>query len=400
MKEKAKRKLRKLLKELEEIKGRHTELVSLYISAGSNLVDAIAQVRSEQSTAQNIKSKQVRKNVVGALEKILQHLKTFKKVPANGLVIFCGNVSPIEGQSDIRIWSIEPPEKLTTKIYWCDQKFVLDPLFEMVEEKDVYGLIVLDSKEATVGLLRGKKIEILKYLESIVPGKTSKGGFSQQRYQRIREGLLHDFLKKVGETSSKLLLKEERLKGVIIGGPGPVKEKFFDEKYLHYKIQQKVIGVKDVSYSNEHGLEELVRRSADLLRELEITKEKEILNKFFFELGKDGLVVYGLEETARALELGALDVMIIHEDFEIYKVKLKCRCGHTEEKNLRIDEIEGQKCKNCRAIMQAVSKEDLCDMLEEKAKKFGTKAFFVSSETQEGREFLNFGIGGLLRYKI
>jgi peptide chain release factor subunit 1 len=400
MKEKAKRKLRKLLKELEKIKGRHTELVSLYIPAGSNLVDAITQVRSEQSTAQNIKAKQVRKNVVGALEKILQHLKTFKKVPANGLVIFCGNVSPIEGQSDIRIWSIEPPEKLTTKIYWCDQKFVLEPLFEMVAEKDVYGLIVLDTKEATIGLLKGKKIEVLKHLESIVPGKTSKGGFSQQRYQRIREGLLHDFLKKVGETSSKLFLKEERLKGVIIGGPGPVKERFFDEKHLHYKIQQKVIGVKDVSYSNEHGLEELVRRSADLLRELEIMREKDILNKFFFELGKDGLVVYGLEKTIKALELGTLDTLIIHEDFEIYEVKFKCQCGYTEEKNLRVEEIEKQKCKNCGAALQVVSKKDLSDILEERAKKFGTKIFFVSNETQEGREFFNFGIGGLLRYKV
>lgn len=399
-KRKALRKLKKLLKELKQIKGRHTELVSLYIPAGSNLVDIIAQVRSEQSTAQNIKSKQTRKNVLGALEKIIQHLKQFKEVPENGLVIFSGNVAAEEGESDIRIWSLEPPEKLKTKIYWCDQEFVLEPLEEMAREKDIFGLIVLDSKEATIGFLRGKKVEAVRHIESIVPSKTTKGGFSQMRYQRIREQALHEFLRKVGEEASKLFLEEEKLKGVIIGGPGPIKERFYEEKYLHYKLQEKVVGVKDVSYTDEYGLEELVRRSKDILRELEVMKEKEILSKFFGELKKNGLVTYGLYNVINALKAGAVDTLIISENYEIFRVKLKCKCGYTEEKELEGKDIEKQKCKNCNSIMQVVEKEDLVDILAEEAKKFGTKILFVSNETQEGREFSNFGIAAILRFKI
>jgi len=400
IKRKALRRLKKLLKELKKIKGRHTELVSLYIPAGSNIVDIIAQVRSEQSTAQNIKSKQTRKNVLGALEKIIQHLKQFKEVPENGLVVFSGNVSPVEGESDIRIWSLEPPEKLKTKIYWCDQEFVLEPLEEMAKEKDVFGLIVLDSKEATIGFLRGKKVEVLRHIESIVPSKTTKGGFSQMRYQRIREQALHEFLRKVGEQASKLFLEEEKLKGIIIGGPGPIKERFFEEKYLHYKLQQKVLGIKDISYTDEYGLEELVRRSEDILKEFEVMKEREVLNKFFEELKKDGLVTYGLYNVLNALKAGAIDTLIISENYEIFKVKLKCQCGYTEEKELESKDLEKQKCKNCNSIMQVVKKEDLIDILVEEAKNFGTKVLFVSNETQEGREFSNFGIGAILRFKV
>ena len=236
MTEKRKRELKKLLKELKKIRGRHTELVSLYIPAGSNLPEIVNQVRSEQATAENIKSKQTRKHVVAALEKMLQYLKQFREVPKNGLVLFCGNVSPVEGKEDIRLWAIEPPEPLKVKIYWCDQEFVLEPLEEMVEEKETYGLIVLDGSEANIGVIKGKQIKLLRHIESNVPGKTSKGGWSQQRYQRIREQAIHDFLKKVGEKASQLLLEQKDLKGILIGGPGPLKEEFAEGDFLHYTL--------------------------------------------------------------------------------------------------------------------------------------------------------------------
>lgn len=171
------KKLKVLVEELGNMRGRHTELVTIYVPAGSSLDKTMSQVKNEQSTAMNIKSKPVKKNVMSALERIIQHLKLYKKTPENGLAIFCGNVSDKEGVSDIEIWAIEPPEPVNTKLYRCDQVFVLDPLEGLLEEKELYGLIVIDKSEATIGLLKGKRIETLKHKESIVPGKTKKGGW-------------------------------------------------------------------------------------------------------------------------------------------------------------------------------------------------------------------------------
>jgi len=124
--EKNKYKLKKLIKELEAIRGRHTELVSVYIPTGYKIVDVIGQLKDEQGTAANIKSKTTRKNVMTALEKIIHHLRIFRQTPPNGLVVFAGNVSETEGKEDIRLWSFEPHEALKTKIYWCDQTFLSD----------------------------------------------------------------------------------------------------------------------------------------------------------------------------------------------------------------------------------------------------------------------------------
>lgn len=400
IKEEEKLVLKKLIKELEKIKGRHTELVSVYIPSGYNLAEAMNQLFQEKGTANNIKSKTTRKNVLAALEKIIQHLKLFKKTPENGLVIFCGNISDVEGKVDIKLWSYEPPVPISQKIYWCDQTFVLNPLKELVEEKEVYGLITLDAREATIGLLKGKRIEKLKSFESTVPSKTVKGGMSQKRYDRIRDDALNEFLKKVGEEASKLFLQQE-LKGVIIGGPGPTKEMFYEKGYLHYQIQKKVLGVKDIGSTDEYGLEELVNKSQDLLKEAMITKERELLQKFFIELKNDGNAVYGYEETRKALEAGAVEILLVSEEFNLVQVKFKCVCGYGEEKVLPRFLVEKQKCAKCgQKLVEEYSKE-VIDELIERASSLGAKVEYISTETSEGIQFKELGgIGAILRYKI
>src|SRR3989304_3664136 len=116
--------LKKIVKQLSYIKGRHTELVTVYVPVGANLHEIVNQLRNEQSTAENIKSKPVRKNVVASLDKIIRELQMFKKTPPHGLAMFAGNISEKEGSSDIQVWAIEPPDEVKVKMYWCDQKFV------------------------------------------------------------------------------------------------------------------------------------------------------------------------------------------------------------------------------------------------------------------------------------
>lgn len=351
-------KLRKLLKELEKIKGRHTELVSVYVPSGYSITDIINQIRSEQETAANIKSKTVRKNVMGALEKILQHLKLYKGTPKNGLAVFAGNISEREGVSDINLWAVEPPELLKTKMYWCDQKFELEPLKDMIEEKESYGLVVMDNKEASIALLKGKRIELLKKMESIVPSKTIKGGQSQQRFQRVREGLINDWYKKIAESLKGIFPKE--IKGIILGGPGPAKDDFFKGNYLQTDIKKQVLGVKSTGYTDEQGLEELLERSEDLLKEAAIAKEKALVQKFFEELKKEsGFVTYGKDNVLKALKIGAVETIMVSEDLEIV------------------------------------------DTFVELAKQYGTKVEIISRDTREGEQLYQLGgIAAILRWKI
>jgi peptide chain release factor subunit 1 len=224
---------------------------------------------------------------------------------------------------------------------------------------------------------------------------------SQRRYDRIREDALNDFFRKVAEAASQAFLVQQNLKGVIIGGPGPLKDTFVKESYLQYEIQKKVLGVKDVGYTGEYGLQELVERSSDLLEKSSLVAEREIMSKFFSLLQSSGNVVYGFEETMKALGNGAVETLLLSEMFDWTHAKLRCECGNEEEKNLPKKIVESQVCKKCGKIMKMESAEELSDVITEKAKGFNTKVVYVSVDTREGMQFKELGgIAGLLRYRL
>ena len=54
--------LKKFVKELEQYRGRHTELVTVYVPSGYDINKIIGHLKQEQGTATNIKSTSTRKN--------------------------------------------------------------------------------------------------------------------------------------------------------------------------------------------------------------------------------------------------------------------------------------------------------------------------------------------------
>ncbi|MBS3162919.1 hypothetical protein J4467_03255 [Candidatus Woesearchaeota archaeon] len=173
---KDKQKLKRFIRSLEKIRGRHTELVSVYVPAGYDIIKIIQHLMQEQGTASNIKDKTTQQHVIDSLERMIRHLRLYKKTPENGLAVFSGDISDKEGKSDIQVFAIEPPQPLKIRLYRCDQTFILDVLKDISEVKDMYGLIVLDKREANIGFLKGTQIQEVTEMTSAVPGKTRAGG--------------------------------------------------------------------------------------------------------------------------------------------------------------------------------------------------------------------------------
>ncbi len=389
------------LEELERYKGRGTELITLYIPPGKNIADVANQLRSELSQAENIKSKQTRVHVKAGLEAILQRLKMFKKPPEHGMVIVSGVVE-IDGKEKHITEIIIPPEPVPLYKYHCDSKFYLDPLKEMLKDKKLYGLIVLDRREATIGLLRGKRIEVLAYTTSMVPGKHRQGGQSSVRFERLRQIAIHEFYKKVGEKASEAFLQyKDELLGILIGGPSPTKEEFYKGEYLHHELQRKVIGLFDVGYTDESGLYELVEKAEDALQELDLIREKKLMNRFLKEVVKDGLAAYGEEEVRRYLTLGAVDILLLSEDLRLERVRYRCpACGKEKEETVR-DGARSKVVCDCGVEMEEVERKDVVLELSELAEQSGAKVEILSTESEEGAMLLNAfgGIAAILRFK-
>ena len=359
--EKQKHDLKKFIQELEKYKGRHTELVSVYIPQGYDMVKIIQHIQQEQGTAMNIKSATTRKNVTGALERMVQHLRLYNSTPARGLAVFSGNIAP-EGQQDFRVWSIEPPIPIQTRIYRCDKDFALDILREMLATKETYGLVVMDRREAVIAELRGKSITVLSKHTSNVPGKFKAGGQSAARFGRIRENAAKDFYDRVGQHVKEAFFDNEFLKGIIVGGPGPTKYEFIEGSFIPTQLKNKIIAVKDITYTDEFGVHDLVDKSQDVLAAEELTEEKKLVNRFFgYLVSKPGMVTYGEQQVLDVIRQGAVDILLLSESLPDEKI----------------------------------------DLLEQEAEKLGSKVAIISSETREGAQLKDFGgIAAILRYEM
>lgn len=354
--------LKKFIKELEKHKGRHTELVSVYVPEGYDMNKIMNHLAQEQGTASNIKSSATRKNVTDALERMIQHLRVIGRTPLNGLAVFSGNVAEREGQQDFRVWSIEPPIPLKTRIYRCDKEFQLDLLREMLEAKELYAMVVMDRRESDLAYLKGKSIIPVASTKSNVPGKTRAGGQSSARFMRIREDAAKEFYKKIGRMMTDEFLPKENLKGILVGGPGPTKYDFVDGDFITNDLKKKIIAIKDLSYTGQFGLQELLERCEDVLAQEEVMEEKKLVGKFFQLLAtKPGMVVYGEQETMQHVTNGTVDTLMLSEELD----------------------------------------EPLMERFEEEAKKLGTTIKVISTETREGVQLRDMGkIAAILRYEI
>ena len=395
---------RRSLEEVRKLQGRGTELISLYIPPTRQISDVANYLRSEYSQSSNIKSASTRKNVQAAISSILSRLKNFKQPPENGLVFFVGHRSIGADQTDMIQFVLEPPDPVPTFIYRCDSAFFTEPLIDMLEQKDTYGLIVIDRQEATIGYLHGKRIVSLKNMQSLVPSKHGRGGQSARRFERLIEIAAHEYYKKVADIVNESFLAQKALKGILVGGPGPTKEYFVKSEYLHYELQKKIIDTFDVGYTDEYGLKELVEKAREALRDIDLMREKDLMQKLFEEIRKPdgGLSIYGEEQVKNALLIGAVDTLIISEDLRRVKLKLTCPSCGAKKDAMTKDSTDDIKCDKCSAIMKVDVVDDLVGELHKLAEQNNSKVEFISGESEEGGLLLKAfgGVAGILRFRV
>ncbi|MFC4406858.1 peptide chain release factor aRF-1 [Haloarchaeobius iranensis] len=393
---------RKVIEELDEYEGSGTQLVTIYVPEDRRISDVVAHVTQEHSEASNIKSKQTRTNVQDALTSIKDRLRYYDNPPENGMVLFSGAVNSGGGQTEMVTKVLEgPPQSVESFRYHCDSAFLTEPLEHMLADKGLYGLIVLDRREANVGWLRGKRVEPVKSASSLVPGKQRKGGQSAQRFARLRLEAIDNFYQEVAEMANDLFVPERHdLQGVLVGGPSPTKDEFLDGDYLHHELQDKVLGKFDVAYTDESGLYDLVDAAEDVLADAEIMEDKELMQDFFKQLHDGNKATYGFEPTRENLVMGSVETLLISEDLRKDVVTYDCPDG-TEEYEL-IDSRKNTPTHTCDdgTEVEAEEREDAIEFLINIAEQRGTDTKFISTDFEKGDQLYNAfgGIAGLLRY--
>jgi len=396
---------RKVIEELQEYEGSGTQLVTIYVPPDKRIDSVVAHVTQEHSEASNIKSKQTRTNVQSALKSIKDRLRYYEEPPENGMVLFSGAVDTGGGRTDMITEVLEdPPHPVESFRYHCDSSFLTEPLAEMLADEGLYGLIVLDRREANIGWLRGKRVEPVKSTTSLVPGKQRKGGQSQKRFERLRIEAIDNFYQEVAGMANDLFVPERHeLEGVLVGGPSPTKEEFLDGDYLHHELQDNVLGKFDVAYTDESGLYDLVDAAQDALAEADVMKDKAEMEEFFKQLHEGEKATYGFGPTRENLNMGAVDRLLISEDLRKDVVTYECPNGHAEREMIDSDaSADEHACGTCGETVppEDADRQDAIEHLMELAEQRGTETKFISTDFEKGEQLLQAfgGVAGILRY--
>ena len=147
---------------------------------------------------------------------------------------------------------------------------------------------------------------------------------------------------------------------------------------------------------------ELVEKASTNIKDMKISREKDLMNRFMMEIKKSdgGLGVYGEANVLAALRAKTIDLLLVSEDLDKSHVLLKCpNCGNEREMFLPGGQ-DTVNCEKCGTPMTVVQKEDFLEYLFHLAEASGAKTEIISDTSEEGKllERAFGGIAGILRY--
>ena len=245
--------------------------------------------------------------------------------------------------------SITPGKELSIIKEW--KKEQLERISYAVEssKKPEVVIVTIEEGEAVVGILRQWGVDEVAEIR--------KG------YAKDAGSLRNEFFSEVYSA-----LKNINFEYLVVAGPGFTKEDFAEFlKERDPEMGGKIVTC-DASSIGVRGFVEVLKRGVvdRIVGEVRLSKEAELLERLMEEVARDGLAVYGLKDVRRAKDYGAIEVLLVVDEFLI-----------SEREKWDVDEF-----------------------LRE-VESMGGKVVVLSSEFEPGKRLLALGgIAALLRYKI
>jgi len=364
----------------------------------------------EYGTASNIKSRVNRLSVLGAITSTQQRLKLYNKCPKNGLVLYCGTVITDEGKERKVNIDFEPFKSINTSLYLCDNKFHTEDLNELLIDDEAFGFIVIDGNGCLYGSVQGSNREVLHKFSVDLPKKHGRGGQSALRFARLRLEKRHNYVRKVAELATQLYVpdgQKPNVQGIVLAGSADFKTELMRSDLFDQRLAKIVIKMVDVSYGGLNGFNQAIELSADTLSSVKLMKEKKLLQQYMDEISQDtGKYCFMIDDTLKALDLGAVEDLIIWENLDVDRIVL--RNSSTREETILHLSKEQQANENLfhdsetGVELETVEKESVVEWFANNYKNFGCNLEFVTDKSSEGTQFVKGfgGIGGILRWKV
>lgn len=303
----------------------------------------------------------------------------------------------------------EPNRPINLNIYSCGMSFVTADLKkELLANEPPFGFIIVDGNGSLYGTLQGRTKEVINRFTVELPKKHRKGGQSSVRFGRLRVEKRHNYLRKVCEVASNCFLINDRVTvtGIVLAGSADFKNELEKTQMFDPRLAEKVINVVDICYGGDNGFNQAIELSQDSLENVRFVKERKTISKFFDEIALDtGMVCYGVEDTMKLVDSGAICKVVLFEDLSHIRLTLQ----HPAKEDPVYRYLTPEKLADNPAFLdvdstplQLVTQEPFTEWITENYRTLGIELELVSDRSPEGTQFFKGfgGMAGYLRYKM
>jgi len=361
----------KLLSEIHDPQSRDT-FISLFVDLNDfykRFLDA--RISSIKSIFK--KNKSLLKNFEKTMEMVMEYVEKSPRMKGQkSLAIFAS-----DEHNFFRAYKLSLP---VDNMLIADTSPYIRPLARLVDDYETFGLLVIDQQRARIFIVSSGKVDFQKKKAKDIMNKHKKGGWSQQRFARLRKGAIDKFMKEVAEDIEKIFAQDHVVK-VVIAGPGNAKVQF--QEYLSKQLREKIVDTLEVEFDEAEGT--LVSKASEIVIADEMEEDIENVRRWRAEILKEGLAVYGERETKVAVQNGQVELLLVSKDHK----KVGWKCEHCQF----MDVGTREECPYCGGEANEV---DLIEEIVEEAILQDTAIDFIESHPE--LDELG-GVGGLLRYK-
>lgn len=207
-----------------------------------------------------------------------------------------------QGPEDIQrgsyhTFNLEPSSIITIiKKQWLS--FQIEKIKQASVETKKILICVLDRDDACFGLLKRQGFSLLSEI---------KGDVEKKVDVKIRTGNFY------GEVINKLYdyIKRYKIENIILASPAFWKEDLM--KNIKHDDVKKKITLATCSCSGKEAIDEVLKRPEvkNVLSQQRIAKELKLVESLLEEISKNNLAVYGLKETEKAVNAGAIEKLLV-----------------------------------------------------------------------------------------
>ena len=191
------------------------------------------------------------------------------------------------------------------------RQFLLAPLVPLVGRGDGALVAVVGRERGTVYLLRGGKLDELVDQFDEQPGRHDQGGWSQARYQRHIESLVHEHLKDVAEQLDRRVRRFQSPRVVVVASEETRAE--FDD-LLSHEVKNAIVGW---TQAEAHAAApELLEAARPILEAWHGKQEEEAAARWREESGRGGRATAGWSDTLEAASDGRVELLLFQEGTE------------------------------------------------------------------------------------